>query len=114
MAARCAGAGTAPSWRAGRRRSGPVPARHRAPWLVAEGARREQPVPPSPLGLAERSVWLAVKLGSAEVDTIPDETRRPPLAAESREPWRQLPRALPSIARRRCARPRTRRRRARE
>ena len=43
------------------------------PWLVAEGATREQPVGPSPLGLTEQSVWLAIKVRGAELDTVPDE-----------------------------------------
>src|SRR5215471_688888 len=43
------------------------------PWLVAEGAGREQPVRPSSFRLAERPVWPPVKVGSAEVGAVPGE-----------------------------------------
>jgi hypothetical protein len=43
------------------------------PRLVAEGAGRESPVRPSPFKLNERSVRMPVKVGSAEVDTVPGE-----------------------------------------
>ena len=42
-------------------------------WLVAEGTARENPVGPSPVGLAERSVWVPVKVSGAEVDAVPGE-----------------------------------------